>query len=224
MNKNEKYEILSEYIKDRTQVYKFYRDMFYALPTEDIISNIKKFNGDLEDDLQSFERTLITLSNKLSQEKKENLLSELRAEFTYLFIGPKSPPASLFESVYLSPRKQLFDKVTSEVRAEYFKNGLKVEKKGSIPDDHIAYELEFLYFLSDKAYVTITKNKTIKELKQTLITSSEFMQNHLLKWVEEFSIRVNKSANFDFYKLISKSMVEFLNQDILIINELIQSL
>ncbi len=224
MKKQEKYEILQGFISDRTQVYKFFRDLYYALPTKDILELIESFNTGENNELLQWEELISKLAKSLQQNTTKDILGELRAEFTFLFIGPKSPPASLFESVYLSPRRHLFDKVTQQVRQEYSKYNLQVERKDSIPDDHIAYELEFLYFLSSKIEELIAKNRPIKEVKELLQDSRDFLGNHPLKWVEAFSQNVDKAATYDFYKLSTKALVEFLKYDLEVVNELVASL
>ncbi len=225
MKKAEKFAILISFMEDRTGVLEFYRDMYYALPTQELLDKIVTFEdmGDIEG-LEMWEQKLVALANYVKNSKESDLLGELRAEFTRLFIGPKSPPASLFESVYLSPRRHLFDKVTTEVRAFYAKHGLEVERKDRIPDDHIAYEIEFLYYLSNQATALVAKNKTIREVKEVLTASNEFCETHLMKWVGKFKDRVEKNSKFEFFTLIAQSMVLFLESDIELVKGIIETL
>lgn len=63
-------------------------------------------------------------------------------EFNRLFVGPTAVPAPPFASAWAENDRTLMGRATLEARQAYHRIGLAVPREGTIPDDHLAYELE----------------------------------------------------------------------------------
>ncbi|ONI45613.1 hypothetical protein AN640_04300 [Candidatus Epulonipiscium fishelsonii] len=212
MEKTEVFQSYKNYMKDRINVYMFFRDVFFVKPSEDILDKIKSIYLDNinSEDIFNWEEPLFELSKMLNQDNNINL-DELKAEYTYLFVGPKQIPAPIFESVYMSNKRMLFTDTTINVRKDYQRSGIEVVRKNQIPDDHLAYELEFMYYLAYK----IEENITDEQLESVFLKASKsFLENHLLKWVPQFCENVQKHAESEFYKKVCTSLIKFLQFDI----------
>lgn len=76
---------------------------------------------------------------------------EVEYDFNRLFVGPAALPAPPYASAY-EEEPTLMSQRTLEVRNLYRRMGLAVPDQGSVPDDHLAFELDaFLGLLALEA-------------------------------------------------------------------------
>ena len=80
-------------------------------------------------------------------------LEAARSDYMALFVGPGNAACRRRGSRCAADKDEalVFQKETLEVRAAYQELGLQVEKLHHEPDDHIAYELEFLAAAAQQA-------------------------------------------------------------------------
>lgn len=127
--------------------------------------------------------------------KKTDILleEECKFDFNKLFIGPFELLASPYESTYRNHDRLLMRAETMSVRSFYEKAGVQVNGIGQIPDDHIAFELEFIAFLSHQI-----SQEHEKETMSVLV--DEFLQEHLGKWIEQHVELVKSQAKTAYCK------------------------
>jgi len=108
-------------------------------------------------------------------------LDAIQAEFARVFLGPGTPPAPLYESCYRSPEALLMQEVAIAKRKHYFDAGLVPAGPNHIPEDHLAVELEYLYFLAGEAeqFWAAGEHKMVME---ALRESRRFLQQ-CLEWL-----------------------------------------
>lgn len=147
----------------------------------------------------------------------ETSLMDLRSEYTRLFVGPGKMAAPPWESTYRSEGGFLFQGVTLEVRKEYQKFGLAVNRLNVDPDDYIGLELEFMRHLTERAIEALSQGADPEEI---LIGQKDFLANHLLKWAPSFCEDVYTNAQTDFYRGMAKLMAGFLEADYALLDEL----
>ena len=143
-------------------------------------------------------------------------IDDLKFDYTRLFIGLESILAPPYESVYLSQDHIMFDKQTLNVRHFYEKYHLRVPKKNVQPDDHIGYELHFIALLCHRIVVEFQEGGH-EGADQTILDLSNFLDRHLLLWLEAFVNRVVKQAQTDYYRgiaLLTQSSVECLSDTV----------
>lgn len=134
-----------------------------------------------------------------SQGQPEALQEELAVEFSRLFIGPIKPLSIPYASWYLSETKQLMTDETIGVRRQYLEAGMAVRELYSVPDDHIAIELEFLSYLTSEmiAANAVESSKRIDELKKM---RDNFVAEHMQKWIPDFVDSIDRPDAHPFYK------------------------
>ena len=153
----------------------------------------------------------------------ENIVNDLVADYNHLFViaqkkSEKITPLGMrdnappYESVYRAKKPLVFQEETMKVRREYMKHGLLPKNFMQEPDDHIAFELDFMGHLIKTALDHLEKDK-VKETKEFLKTQERFLQEHLLKWVPIFSTQMEKTAQTDFYRGFAKMLDGFLKWD-----------
>lgn len=152
----------------------------------------------------------------------DNLLTNLSVDFCGLLLGPGRPSAPPWESVYLSEKGLLFSEETIAIRREYEKYNLKVEKFQREPDDHIAYELDFIRHLCQLTINHLEK-KDADKVKELLQSQKDFLTNHLQKWAPQFCQNAVKNARTNFYRGFAKILEGFLRADYSLLEDLLKN-
>lgn len=131
--------------------------------------------------------------NEKDDEQFYNLLA---VEYTRLFItGIPELPCPPYESLYRE--KEVMGNSTLEVLESYSGAGLKVLENFHDLPDHVAVELEFLYYLMDKGNTE---------------AHDSFIKKHVSKWVPEFCEQVEKNDRIGFYKHAAEILKQFVKE------------
>ncbi|MGB9698004.1 MAG: TorD/DmsD family molecular chaperone [Thermodesulfobacteriota bacterium] len=136
-----------------------------------------------------------------------HLASSLIPEYTRLFIGPQ--PIPLYESVYRSSSGLLNQEETLAVRKFYKEAGLLVHPACSIPEDHIGTELEFVFFLCQRAAQAQEK----KEQEFWAEIQYRFFRDHLRQWINLFCDRLFQETTAPYYQAVSLMTKGFVDWD-----------
>ncbi len=168
--------------------------MYLCEPSREALENWK---GALADDTSLFLGDLKKALNGIdvnSEEERENHLSE----YTRLFVGPYKLPCPPWESVYTSPKRLMMQEAADQVRQLYAEAGLVVSSAGVMPD-HIGAELNFLALLLQRIYSETAAKDTYLRLTETLLNE------HLLKWMPDFTRDMEEAAETSFYKELARA-------------------
>jgi len=126
-------------------------------------------------------------------------LEVLRVDHRDLFEGPDHVLACPYESVYLSDEHLTFEKQTLDVREFYRQFGVEAPSVGTEPDDHIGLELSFISHLCLLGLDAIESADTDAETAM-IASIGDFLEQHLLRWVDSCLDRVVEHATTDFYR------------------------
>ena len=144
----------------------------------------------------------------------ESLLQDLKPDNTRLFFGPGRVLAPLWESVYFTEERLVFQESTLDVRRWYQRFGLEPESLHKEPDDHIALEMAFLAHLAKLSVQALETGKE-EECEILLQAQREFAKQHLLKWAAVWCQQVTENARTEFYKgvaLLTRGALAELSQ------------
>ena len=223
-----KKEALLSLLAARFFAYNLLKRVFLEEPSKDFLEIIDKdklldfFPGrEGKGSVQSGSKLASAYLNEASI--NQQTLEDLAADYTHLFIAvtkktegitylkdrENAPP---YESVYRAKKPLVFQEETIKVRREYMKHGLLPKDFMKEPDDHIAFELDFMGHLSKKALDHLEKDK-VKECEEILVTQEQFLGEHLLRWVPLFSAQIVKVAQTNFYRGFAKILNGFLKWD-----------
>lgn len=126
-------------------------------------------------------------------------LNVLVVDHRDLFEGPDHVLACPYESVYLSDEHLTFEKQTLGVRAFYNRFGVEAPSVGKEPDDHIGLELSFISHLCVLGLDAIESSDADAETAM-IASIGDFLEQHLLRWVDDCLDRVVEHATTDFYR------------------------
>lgn len=139
-------------------------------------------------------------------------MTDLRADFKRLFVGPGPMQAPPWESVYRNEDHLLFDQHTIQVRVFYARHGMEFVRIHQMPEDAIAIELEFMRVLTERLTQAVEQNDAEAE-KLLLNEQLDFLRQHLLMWVPTFAMFCQRRANTAFYSALAAVLMGFLNWD-----------
>jgi TorA maturation chaperone TorD len=185
------------HVCQRAESYKFLSECYY-LPDEELIQKVvdvaqaDRFFAELED------HTPPTVE-----------LDSLRIDFTRLFVGPFKLLAPPYGSFYLENNRIMGDS-TIDIRKLYENEGLDIVIK-DIPD-HIAMELEFMYYLVAKQ-IQATDCKNFSDIQLYRQKQKSFLHSHLTMWLPEFVENVKRNAHTEFYKDLAQCTEMFVRKD-----------
>ncbi|KTE90302.1 dehydrogenase [Desulfitobacterium hafniense] len=194
--------------------------MSLHLPTREFVKGL--LDGSVAEDIQAIleeigfghekaEQLAASLKSLPEQKKPlEEMLAELRQEYTRLFTHPKEPEISVYETLFrYNPevdevKPSLFiSPAALDAERCYKKAGLILSKEVNEPADHIATEMEFMMFLYlQKAKALQEDNRQEVERREGEI--KEFYEVHLQKWAKEFYDRCVESNHSEVYKALGE--------------------
>ena len=180
----------------------------YYLPTPALIGKFE----DLEQQMTSVcTEAMLYIKDMYEEVKRVNDLGALSLDFSRLFLGPYKMHAPPYGSVYLDGERQIMGKSTLEVRNNYREAGLDISTDFRNPPDHIAAELEFMYFLIFKE-IEALENSDVDTTIDYLEKQRAFLNEHLGAWVSEFAAFVEQKAESKFYRNLAKATKVFIEQ------------
>jgi putative dimethyl sulfoxide reductase chaperone len=165
--------------------------------------------GDNQEETQKGAVLLRDWTERNSGGISEQEFEKIRKDHLYLFTGVGKPLAPVWESVYFSESRMLFQKETLEVREFYARFGLQAERKGHEPDDHIGLELSFLAQLAALAMQSLESGDEAAAEKN-LQAQRDFLTQHILRWASAWAELVQKHAGTDHYRGLSHLAVGML--------------
>ena len=184
----------------RRDSYKLLSECYY-LPDEKLIkilNGLEKSQGELYLEIV---KTIPGISD----------IESLKIDYSRLFVGPYGLLAPPYGSMYLEDTRRVMGNSTMDVRNKYEEEGLDISLKEA--PDHIAIELEFMYFLIFKEIETI-KNSDPENTASYLKKQKVFLETHLGMWVSEFADNVEANAQTEFYKNLAQLTKSFIKKDL----------
>lgn len=192
----------------RGEAYKLLAECYY-LPIPELIGKLK----DLEQQMSGVCTEARLYIKKMYEEiKRLDDLDALSLDFSRLFLGPYKMHAPPYGSVYLDDKRQIMGDSTLEVRNKYRESGLDISSDFRDPPDHIAAELEFMYFLILKEIEAIG-NSDIDTAVSFLEQQRTFLREHLGAWVFDFADIIEEKAETDFYKNLARATRTFIEEN-----------
>lgn len=142
---------------------------------------------------------------------EEELLSELRQEYTRLFNHPKKPAIPIYEALFRyqpdkddEARPLLFvSPAALDAERCYKKAGLKLSKAVNESGDHMGIEMEFMMYLYLQKAKAIQENDE-GELARRDEEIEEFNRLHLKRWAVEFFEQCKTTSKSKVYSTVGE--------------------
>lgn len=127
---------------------------------------------------------------------------ELLVEYARLFVGPNELLAPPFGSLYLEEGRKVMGESTAKVVEVYKVEGLFIDEHFNNLPDHIAAELEFMFYLVFNE-VEALENNNIEKAVYFLNKQQYFNQMFLSRWVVPFCEKIKQGTGNEFYKALA---------------------
>ena len=150
-------------------------------------------------------------------------VTELAVDYARVFLGAgvaEGMVAYPYESVYTSELRLMMQEARDQVLQAYRDKGLGCLATLNLPEDHLAFELEFMAHLCRTMQICVAEDDWSAALL-SLGEQKNFVKRHLLNWVPRFCDDILKSAASDFYKAAAKITRGFMRLETAIIEDLI---
>jgi len=151
---------------------------------------------------------------------------ELAADFTGVFAGTKSykgHQAIPNESLFRDSSGLLMREPRNEVYQTFKLARVKLKDDLNLPDDHLAFEFEFMALLCDRAQQALER-EDYQACIDNLKTQKQFCDSHILSWLDRFYALSMKMIETRFYRGVLKITKGFLEFEPLDIDETIASI
>ncbi len=137
---------------------------------------------------------------------------ELSVEFARLFVGPFELKAPPYGSVYIDEGRRVMGDSTMEIVKLYRETGLVINSDFKDLPDHIAVELEYMYYLIYQE-VEFLQSSQSSRAAEFLKYQEMFLNRFLGQWISAFCEKVRENAENDFYKLLADCTCDFVLYD-----------
>ena len=138
----------------------------------------------------------------------EDHLARIDEDNTLLFIGPQEA-VPMWESVWTTKDRLLFDDCTSAVEGAFAEFGFTIPNPANEPSDHLSFELAFMAALLARAGGNIAAGER-DEARRHLVAAAAFFEDHLAKWAAECLHAITERAGTDFYRGIGSLCADTL--------------
>jgi TorA maturation chaperone TorD len=135
------------------------------------------------DALTMMKQAMLELPAPLDQAELDTLAADFAS--IYLTYGYRASP---YESVWRDEEQLERQVPMFEIGALYRQHGLVVANRQTMPDDHISLQLEFIAYLCEHA-----------ASEADLQAAADFMDQHLLLWIEDFAHCIAARCETLFY-------------------------
>ncbi len=151
------------------------------------------------------QRLIATLDKLLKESDSQKQLAD---SFHKLFLTCEQNSPLPYASRYLD--HTMHPTAANLIKQLMENNGVHVQTNTDEPYDHIATELDFL------AHLIIRSNELekITHMDEALHFQADYIRNHLLSWLPEFSFHCSSQDKLGFYSAISVLLVAFLQLDL----------
>lgn len=217
---------LNNIFHSRRFAYDILRRFFVEEPSKEYLKQfVQKNMSDLfpfKEDSEGIREGIQDINGYLATHDVVNIerhYEELHWDYTRMFVGPFELPTPPWESSYVRKDRLLFQGTTMNVRSYYDKYGIIVSDYNIEADDHIGLEIDFIFHLNELCVKMAEQNES-RGLRQVLHDQQRFINEHLLKFVPEFSQLVQKESNTLFFAGLAKVLHHYLLIDSEVLQEL----
>ena len=166
--------------------------------------------------LRNLDRSKSNLQSELASNAPAlKNIQALRIDYSKLFVGPYKLLAPPYGSVYLENTTRVMGDSTLDVKNRYGKEGLQVDLKEA--PDHIAIELEFMYYLISKEIEAALMSDAVSTAVY-LEKQKDFLETHLSIWVSDLASNIAANAETVFYRNLAKLTDSFVKEDLMVLS------
>lgn len=182
----------------------------YRLPGLDLGAKLRALERHMA---QACPRAAPYVTGMLECLERYGNVEALQVEFSRLFLGPFGVLAPPYGSVYLDGGRSLMGQSTADVVDRYKREGLDVAEDFHDAPDHVAAELEFVYFLHLKALQAAEDGRG-DAASRYRDKRRQFLMEHLGAWISDLEKRIEENAQTEFFKDLTRAVTVLVQTDL----------
>lgn len=191
----------------RGECYRFLAACFYQPKKETLVA--EQLLPTLVSSLQEVCPAAATFAQGMRDTLEDYTDDELAVEYARLFVGPFGLKAPPYGSVYLDGDHTVMGPSTMETIHVYEEEGLARDEGFHELPDHIAVELEFMYFLCYKEFEAL-KAGALEKAEAYRHQQGSFIDHFLDKWVPLFCDNIKEETDNEFYSALADCLRAFI--------------
>lgn len=198
----------------RAEIYWWLSSLFAQELTEDELTayhtaEIRGFISGLGENPQLTDATSALIQSLNLLQDRADVQLELSADFCGLFLTTAKNAALPYASLYIGTEGLLNGKPAQQMDQLMKSKGITKREGFNEPADHLALELDFLGNL----IVRSNKIDSDEQFELALSEQKQFIEQHLLTWVPQFSAKCRQYDEFGFYACVAELLLAFLKLD-----------
>lgn len=191
-----------DYLADSAETYRFLGQMLFKELNEEAIEAVAAIdfpaetgNAHLDEGYRLIRRFL-----KFSASDRR---AALACDYARIFLAAgvyvKSDKTAIpYESVFTSPERIMMQASRDDVVRRFARDGFQVNPALHEPEDHLAFELEYLAHMSERA-ARLAEAGDAAGVRENLARQCAFIDAHILNWVPSLAEAVRGFAKLAFY-------------------------
>lgn len=193
---------LLEFFNDSAETYRFLSQVFFKELTAEAIDELAQ--GEYPEDtgnecLDKGYRLIRRYFSFSATDRRTQLACEYARIFLAAGVFTKDAATAVpYESVFTSEEHIMMQGSRDDVVARYLEDGFKVDPSLHEPEDHLAFELEYLSNMSERA-AELAEAKDTAGLERNVVRQIEFIDEHLLNWIPLLRESAQEYAKLAFY-------------------------
>lgn len=143
--------------------------------------------------------------------------TDLACDYARVFLSAgvyEGLTAEPYESVFTSEDQIMMQDARDDAVRIYRENGVDVDPELRMPEDHLGLEFEFMAVMADKTEKALaTRDISSESIQELLTTQCDFLEHHILNWIELLDEKVEEYAELPFYPAIMDVAESFVLDD-----------
>lgn len=235
---------LRAFFENAAAFYALLSSIFYLELTEEQIDGLAESGFAFPDDGSEMGDACASMRRYLAR-RGPDARQDLAVDYARVFLAAgvyEGETAVPYESVYTSPEGILMQDSRDEVVREYRRWGLAIPRDLNVPEDHLAFELEFMGHLSERIAAglgaegalagavgqAVERSPKVGEdvsaddahdARVMMEAQAVFIDEHLLNWVPRLLERVRKFARTPFYPAITQIALSYIGENRAVLKE-----
>lgn len=187
----------------------FYRFLSHALLYEYTADQIEQLKGMGVPDVGSpeVEESFATIRRYLAVAGADPR-TDLAVDYARVFLSAgvyDGRTAEPYESAFTSEDHLVMQESRDDCVAIYRAEGVDVDPELHVPEDHLGFQFEFLAVMAGKcAAVLRDAEGEAAELARLLGVQVDFIDHHILNWLDELIEKVDEFAKLPFYPALMR--------------------
>ena len=150
-------------------------------------------------------------SEKMATTVRQYSDEDLLVEYARLFVGPNELLAPPYGSIYLEEGRKVMGDSTARVMEFYRAEGLSMDEHFENLPDHIAVELEFMYYLAYNE-VEALENNDREKAGHFADRQEAFLRTFLGPWIVPFCEKMKQGTENKFYHALADCLSVFISK------------